>query len=91
MLIGLSLAGTGVNMAKTNWALAIISLLTTVVITLFGKGLLKLIPIFTGIVTGYIVSIILGQIDFQPVLDAKWFAQFRPLFVRNCAGKQSYL
>lgn len=80
MLIGLSLAGTGVDMAKTNWALAIISLLTTVVITLFGKGLLKLIPIFTGIVTGYIVSIILGQIDFQPVLDAKWFAL--PAFVR---------
>ena len=80
MLIGLSLASTGVDMAKTNWALAIISLLTTVVITLFGKGLLKLIPIFTGIVAGYVVSIILGQIDFQPVLDAKWFAL--PAFVR---------
>lgn len=80
MLIGLSLAGTGVDMAKTNWALAIISLLTTVVITLFGKGLLKLIPIFTGIVAGYVVSIILGQIDFQPVLDARWFAL--PAFVR---------
>lgn len=80
MLIGLSLASTGVDMAKTNWALAIISLLTTVVITLFGKGLLKLIPIFTGIVTGYIVSIILGHVDFQPVLDAKWFAL--PAFVR---------
>jgi uracil permease len=80
MLIGLSLASTGVDMAKTNWALAIISLLITVVITLFGKGLLKLIPIFTGIVAGYVVSIILGQIDFQPVLDAKWFAL--PAFVR---------
>ena len=80
MLIGLSLASTGVDMAKTNWALAIISLLTTVVITLFGKGLLKLIPIFAGIVAGYVVSIIVGQIDFQPVLDAKWFAV--PAFVR---------
>lgn len=80
MLIGLSLAGTGVDMAKTNWALAIISLLTTVVITLFGKGLLKLIPIFAGIVVGYIISIILGHVDFQPVLDAKWFAL--PAFVR---------
>ena len=37
MLIGLSLAGTGVNMAKTNWTLAIISLVTTVVVSLFGK------------------------------------------------------
>lgn len=80
MLIGLSLASTGVDMAKTNWALAIISLLTTVVITLFGKGLLKLIPIFAGIVAGYVISIILGHVDFQPVLDAKWFAL--PAFVR---------
>ena len=52
MLIGLSLAGTGVNMAKTNWPLAIIALVTTVVVSLFGKGLLKLIPIFAGIIVG---------------------------------------
>ena len=80
MLIGLSLAGTGVNMAKTNWLLAIIALLTTVVVSLFGKGLLRLIPIFAGIVVGYIVSICFGLVDFQPVLDAKWFAL--PAFVR---------
>lgn len=80
MLIGLSLAGTGVNMAKTNWALAIIALLTTVVVSLFGKGLLRLIPIFAGIIIGYIASIFFGVVDFQPVLDAKWFAL--PAFVR---------
>ena len=50
MLIGLSLAGTGVNMAKSNWILAIIALLTTVIVSLFGKGLLRLIPIFAGII-----------------------------------------
>ena len=80
MLIGLSLAGTGVDMAKTNWLLAIIALLTTVAVSLFGKGLLRLIPIFAGIVVGYIVSICFGHVDFQPVLDAKWFAL--PAFVR---------
>ena len=80
MLIGLSLAGTGVNMAKTNWTLAIIALLTTVVVSLFGKGLLRLIPIFAGIIIGYIASIFFGVVDFQPVLDAKWFAL--PAFVR---------
>ena len=52
MLIGLSLASTGVDMAKENWLLAIISLLTTIVVSLFGKGLLRLIPIFSGIVVG---------------------------------------
>ena len=80
MLIGLSLAGTGVDMAKSNWFLAIVALLTTVVVSLFAKGMLKLIPIFMGIVVGYIVSICLGHVDFQPVLDAKWFAL--PAFVR---------
>lgn len=80
MLIGLSLAGTGVDMAKTNWLLAIIALLTTIVVSMFGKGLLKLIPIFAGIVVGYIASVVLGKVDFQPVLDASWFAL--PAFVR---------
>ena len=80
MLIGLSLAGTGVDMAKTNWLLAIIALLTTVVVSLFGRGMLRLIPIFAGIIVGYIVSIFFGLVDFQPVLDAKWFAL--PAFVR---------
>ena len=80
MLIGLSLAGTGVNMAKSNWSLAIIALLTTVVVSLFGKGLLRLIPIFAGIIIGYIAAAIYGIIDFQSIADAPWFAF--PAFVR---------
>lgn len=80
MLIGLSLAGTGVNMAKENWLLAIISLVTTIIVSLYGKGLLRLIPIFAGIVVGYIAAIIFGMVDFQPVIDAPWFAL--PAFVR---------
>ena len=80
MLIGLSLASTGVDMAKGNWLLAIISLLTTIVVSLFGKGLLRLIPIFSGIVVGYIAATIMGLVDFQPVADAAWFAL--PAFVR---------
>ena len=80
MLIGLSLAGTGVAMAKSNWTLAIIALLTTVIVSLFGKGLLKLIPIFSGIVVGYIAAVIAGVVDFEPVVNASWFAL--PGFVR---------
>ena len=80
MLIGLSLAGTGVNMAKSNWLIAIIALVTTIIVSLFAKGLLRLIPIFAGIIVGYIASILFGIVDFQPVLDANWFAL--PAFVR---------
>ena len=80
MLIGLSLAGTGVDMAKDNWLLAIISLVTTVAVSLFAKGLLRLIPIFAGILVGYIAAVCMDMIDFQPVIDAPWFAL--PSFVR---------
>ena len=80
MLIGLSLAGTGVNMAQSNWMLAIVSLITTVIVSLFAKGLLRLIPIFAGIVVGYIVAAVTGVVDFQPIADASWFAL--PAFVR---------
>ena len=80
MLIGLSLAGTGVDMAKSNWGLAIVALITTIVVSLFGKGLLRLIPIFSGIIVGYVAAAIFGLVDFQPVVDAPWFAL--PAFVR---------
>ena len=66
MLIGLSLAGAGVNMAKSNWLLTIIALVATIIVSMFGKGLLKLIPIVTGIIVGYVAAIIFGVIDFQP-------------------------
>lgn len=80
MLIGLSLAGTGVDMAKSNWPLAIVALMTTIVVSLFAKGMLRLIPIFSGIVIGYIVAACFGIIDYQPIVDAPWFAL--PAFVR---------
>lgn len=86
MLIGLSLAGTGVDMAKSNWPLALTALLTTVAVSLFGKGLLRLIPIFAGIVVGYIVSICFGMIDFQSVVDDLGLL-CQPLCVPRCAGR----
>lgn len=80
MLIGLSLAGTGVNMASSNWGLAIVALLTTVIVSMFGKGMLKLIPIFAGIIVGYVTAICFGLVDFQPIVNASWIAL--PEFVR---------
>ncbi|SDX82403.1 uracil permease [Lutibacter oricola] len=74
MIIGLSLASVGVDMAKTNWLIAMSVLITAIVIVVYAKGILKLIPIFIGIVVGYIISIIAGLVDFTPVSEAAWFA-----------------
>lgn len=80
MLIGLSLAGVGVNMASQNWMLAIIALVTAIVVSMFAKGLLRLIPIFAGIIVGYIVALIMKQVDLAPVMEAGWIGL--PQFVK---------
>ena len=88
MVIGLILAPVAVNMAmgKTgdgsailvpeNRALLIsmVSLMTTIMVSLLGRGILRLIPIFCGISAGYLLSIFSGLVDFSPVVQASWFA-----------------
>lgn len=74
ILIGLSLAGTGVGMAKGNWMLAISSLATAVLVSLLAKGLWKLIPIFCGIIVGYTAACIGGDVNLQSILDAPWLS-----------------
>ncbi len=72
MIIGLSLAGVAVNMAKANWLIATFSLFTAVIVVVFTKGLIKLIPIFIGIIAGYLCGLVLGVIDFTPIKEAAW-------------------
>lgn len=74
MVIGLSLASVGVDMAKTDWLIAVVSLLTAIVVVIYTKGLIKLIPIFIGIVAGYTLAFILGKVDFTLVKEADWFS-----------------
>lgn len=74
MVIGLSLASTGVDMAGTDWLLAVVSLLTAIVVVVYMRGLIKLIPIFCGIAAGYILAMILGKIDYTVISEASWIA-----------------
>lgn len=88
MVIGLGLAPVAVNMAlgksgdgslqlvdadKAIWV-ALASLLTTVFISVFAKGMLKLLPVFGGIFVGYVLSLFLGLVSFEPIQNAAWFA-----------------
>lgn len=74
ILIGLSLSSSAVNMAKESWLLAFISLATAILVLTFCKGLMKLVPIITGVVTGYIAAVALGKIDFTGVTSAAWIS-----------------
>lgn len=72
ILIGLSLAGTGVQMAQSNWILACVALFTAITVTMVARGLFKLIPIFCGIVVGYVVAVIFFDVDLIQVHEAAW-------------------
>ena len=76
ILIGLSLAGAGVNMAQENWILAIVSLAVAVAASIWGKGMIKLIPVVFGALAGYVVALIFFRdtMDFSAVGNASWFA-----------------
>lgn len=74
ILIGITLAGTGVKMAEENWMLALISLATAVIVSLKAKGLLRLIPIFCGIGIGYLTALFFHEVDLSGVREASWFS-----------------
>ena len=74
ILIGLSLSGTAVNMASTDWLLAVVSLLAAIAILIWGRGMFKLLPVIVGVTVGYVVAICLGKVDFSGLLSASWLA-----------------
>lgn len=76
ILIGLSLASSGVNMAESNWTLALISLAVAIATSIWGKGIFKLIPVVFGALAGYAVSLLFFRetMDFSAVATASWFS-----------------
>jgi uracil permease len=69
LVIGVTLGGSALDMASANWGVAIITLLSTVMFSVYlqGAGFIGLLPILLGAVVGYVVSIPVGLIDFSPV------------------------
>ncbi|WP_308567801.1 uracil-xanthine permease family protein [uncultured Eubacterium sp.] len=80
MAIGLGLAPSAVNNCKNNWWLALIALGLVIIFNIFGKGMIKIIPILLGIVGSYLVAVIVGNgfgvesfaIDFSLIKSAPW-------------------
>ena len=58
ILIGLNLAPSAVNNAKTCWWLALVAMAIIIVANIWGKGMIKIIPILLGVVGSYIVAVI---------------------------------
>ena len=65
ILIGLNLAPSAVSNASTCWWLALVAMAIIIVANIWGKGMIKIIPILLGVVGSYIVALIAGKVDFS--------------------------
>ena len=70
--IGLTLANSAINNCQANWWIALLAIAIVVVCNIWGKGMIKIIPILLGVVISYIVAALCGQVDFSAVNDAAW-------------------
>ena len=73
MAIGLNLSPSAINNCSANWFVAIVAIVVIVACNIWGKGMIKIIPIILGVVASYIVGVICGQVDFSAVKEAAWF------------------
>ena len=71
--IGLILSSSAINNCQSNWWIALLAIVIIVVCNIFGKGMVKIIPIILGVIGSYIVAACFGQVDFSAVKDAAWF------------------
>jgi len=71
--IGLILSSSAINNCQSNWWIALLAIVIIVICNIFGKGMIKIIPIILGVIGSYIVAACFGQVDFSAVKDAAWF------------------
>ena len=67
--IGLILAPSAITNCSENWLLAFVAFALIVVCNIWGKGMVKILPILIGVVGAYIVALLMGEVDFSVVTD----------------------
>ena len=70
--IGLTLSASAVTNCSTNWWLALVTILVVVICNIYGRGMVKIIPILIAVVVSYLVAAVTGNVDFSGIRDAAW-------------------
>ena len=70
--VGLHLAPTAINSCMDNWGIALVAVFVVILCNIWGKGMIKIIPILLGVVASYLVAAVTGNVDFTAVKDAAW-------------------
>ncbi len=70
--IGLNLSQSAIDNCANNWWIALIAILVIVICNIWGKGMVKIVPILLGVVVSYAAAVLMGEVDFTPVMEADW-------------------
>lgn len=71
--IGLTLSQSAIDNCSADWFIAIVAIALVVICNIWGKGMVKIVPIIIGVVGSYVVAALMGHVDFTPVKEAAWF------------------
>ena len=70
--IGLNLSKSAIENCAQNIWIALVAIIVVVVANIWGKGMIRIIPIILGVTASYIVAAVSGNVDFTPIKDAAW-------------------
>lgn len=70
--IGLTLSQSAIDSCSTDWLIAVVAIALVVCCNIWGKGMVKIVPIIIGVVGSYLLAAVMGRVDFSGVVAADW-------------------
>ena len=70
--IGLTLSKSAIDNCSADWLIAIVAIALVIVCNIWGKGMIKIVPIIIGVIGSYVLAAVLGRVDFTAVAEAQW-------------------
>lgn len=70
--IGLILSGSAIGNCQSNWWIALAAIVPIIICNIWGRGMIKIVPILIGVLVSYVLAACFGLVDFSAVKDAAW-------------------
>ena len=70
--IGLTLSKSAIDNCSNDWLIALVAIVLVIVCNIWGKGMVKIVPIIIGVIGSYLFAAVLGRVDFSAVAEADW-------------------
>ena len=70
--IGLILSGSAISNCQSNWWIALAAIVPIIICNIWGRGMIKIVPILIGVLVSYVLAACFGLVDFSAVKDAAW-------------------